>query len=208
MGVGVQVPPPTPNDQGKSPGHWHFHERTKSAEDPFVRDLSAEFLQSLPRLAVSWRSGTCERPIPPAGLTQPAARQSGVWGRSGRDDRAGLCGVRLGPQCGAEPRAPPGIMRSRFVRTVSVARNDLPIETMWSGARVCSEIAGVTPRARPVRLPFPASSPARSCVTATRPRRLCRGRRRRSCEGRPSTCTPRCCTAGRSRCRPGRYRRA
>ena len=41
MGVGVQVPPSTPNDQGKSPGHRLFRERLERRWEPFVSDLSA-----------------------------------------------------------------------------------------------------------------------------------------------------------------------
>ena len=41
MLVGVQVPPPTPLNQGKGPGCWLSRGASKRRDRPFVRDVSA-----------------------------------------------------------------------------------------------------------------------------------------------------------------------
>jgi len=47
--------PPTRNDQGKSPGHCRFREQSKSVEDPFVRDLSADSSKRSATRLRGWR---------------------------------------------------------------------------------------------------------------------------------------------------------
>ena len=59
--------PPTPDDQGKCPGHRRFHEVTKSSEDPLVRDLSA-VVRKTPRKG---RRRSTARTGPPPSICSP-----------------------------------------------------------------------------------------------------------------------------------------
>ncbi len=77
--MGVQVPPPTPDDQGICPGHWLFRAGPKHWNRPLVRDLSAQqiFRQAplvwTPHLGrAGWQRGGIDDPLTVGSRLQPS----------------------------------------------------------------------------------------------------------------------------------------
>ena len=62
VGSGCESPPPTPDDQGKSPGHCGSPDRSVSARDWFVRDVSAHVTVTVADVTAADRDATIGRP--------------------------------------------------------------------------------------------------------------------------------------------------